>query len=188
MGSEMCIRDRAKPTVAYGNGRRPKGEWDKNSGYGRYAGMKQALFSTQLPKTVTVPFVEVELSVPEFKRPVLLDGTHAGDMGFDPLGLARDTPTLHTYLEAELKHGRLAMLAVVGWVFAELFAESGLAPGGRAPSLLNGGLFTLQNFLCTATIFALVSASEQSRDSTSSAALCKDGPGMYDWQHFLDGP
>jgi len=52
----------------------------------------------------------------------------AGDFGFDPLGWAevgwglnagetredRDD-RLYAYREAELKHGRLAMLAVVGW-------------------------------------------------------------------------
>ena len=42
--------------------------------------------------------------------------------------------------EAEIKHARLAMLAVVGWPFAELL-NPGLGQGGRAPSLFNGGLF-----------------------------------------------
>jgi len=51
--------------------------------------------------------------------------------------------------EAEVKHGRLAMLGAIGWPLSELWhkdiAEAlGLIPvlasGGRAPSLLNGGL------------------------------------------------
>jgi hypothetical protein len=51
--------------------------------------------------------------------------------------------------EAEIKHGRLAMLAVVGWPLAELFdrpiAESVGLPSlltktGESPSVLNGGL------------------------------------------------
>jgi hypothetical protein len=51
--------------------------------------------------------------------------------------------------EAEIKHGRLAMLAAVGWPISELWhkniagvfgLDSILADGDRAPSLLNGGL------------------------------------------------
>lgn len=72
------------------------------------------------------------------------------DMGFDPLGLA-ETPThLLVYREAEVKHGRLAMLSVAGWVGSELLhepvaklfgAQSMLdLTDGRAPSVLNGGL------------------------------------------------
>ena len=51
--------------------------------------------------------------------------------------------------EAEIKHSRLAMLAVVGWPLAELFDKpiadatglpSLLTKTGESPSLLNGGL------------------------------------------------
>lgn len=51
--------------------------------------------------------------------------------------------------EAELKHSRLAMLAVVGWPLAELFDKpladalglpTALTKTGSSPSFLNGGL------------------------------------------------
>ena len=51
--------------------------------------------------------------------------------------------------EAEIKHARIAMLAAIGWPFSELYhyqlsqemgLEDLLADGGRAPSVLNGGL------------------------------------------------
>ena len=73
----------------------------------------------------------------------------AGDVGFDPLGFAKDSQSLMYYREAEIKHARLAMLAAAGWPLSELFdkqiaASFGLTPlidaSDRAPSLLNGGL------------------------------------------------
>ena len=57
--------------------------------------------------------------------------------------------TLCYMREAEIKHGRLAMLAVVGWPLAELFDKpiaealglpTKLTTSGASPSLLNGGL------------------------------------------------
>lgn len=87
-----------------------------------------------------------------------------GDVGFDPLGLANfdlnvgsatdksrsAALVLRDYRDAELKHGRLAMLAAVAWPLQEalnpilaaklhwpnLLAET----GGLSPSVLNGGL------------------------------------------------
>ena len=50
------------------------------------------------------------------KAPLLLDGTLAGDAGFDPLGLgSSSTKSLYWMADAEVKHARLAMLAAVGW-------------------------------------------------------------------------
>lgn len=83
--------------------------------------------------------------------PAALDGTLAGDVGFDPIGFAKNRNSLLWMREAELKHSRLAMLAAVGWPLSELWhkniaqmfgLESILAgkSGELAPSLLNGGL------------------------------------------------
>merc|ERR1712227_690722 len=87
-----------------------------------------------------------------------------GDVGFDPMGLANfdlsiDSATdkmrsaalvMRDYRDAELKHGRLAMLAAVAWPLQEklnpLFAAKFRLPnlvaetGGLSPSVLNGGL------------------------------------------------
>ena len=93
------------------------------------------------------------------------------DYGFDPLQIgnkdlfvwsatekARDElVVLRDYRDAELRHGRLAMLAALAWPVQELasptlarffngqFGISGLSDvlaetSGRAPSVLNGGL------------------------------------------------
>jgi len=89
-------------------------------------------------------------ALPFAPRPKLLDGTMAGDVGFDPFGLAGETKEdLIFKREAEIKHSRLAMLAAVGWPLAELWDRKlaaffgigdSLTPTGQVPSLLNGGL------------------------------------------------
>jgi hypothetical protein len=40
-------------------------------------------------------------------KPPVLDGTYAGDYGFDPLGFVRTKDDLVWYREAEIKHARL---------------------------------------------------------------------------------
>ena len=59
-------------------------------------------------------------SVPFLKQPTNLDGSLPGDVGFDPLGFSEvfDVKVLR---EAELKHGRIAMLAVLGWLVQESY-------------------------------------------------------------------
>ena len=77
-----------------------------------------------------------------------LDGSLAGDLGFDPLGLSDSKERLFNLREIEMKNARIAMLAAVGWPSAELShliasrmgKESLLGDDGRAPSVLNGGL------------------------------------------------
>lgn len=93
---------------------------------------------------------EMSKALPFVPRPKLLDGTLAGDVGFDPFGFAgQDMATLAYMREAEIKHSRLAMLAVIGWPLAELFDKPiaqtlnlpiALTRSGTSPSILNGGL------------------------------------------------
>lgn len=88
----------------------------------------------------------------------------AGNAGFDPLGLAQDDATLGRYRESEIKHGRVAMVAAVGWPVAEMYDDSiakamGLPSiiemnNGMNPSLLNGGLASEVNPLFWMAIVA----------------------------------
>lgn len=72
-------------------------------------------------------------AIPFLPRPVNLDGSLVGDKGFDPFYLSsipkdfsgflqppsweeKSIPTLYWMREAELKHGRVAMMAWLGWV------------------------------------------------------------------------
>ena len=108
--------------------------------------------SAQEPAVVDTPKPTLPLksqSLPFMNRPMALDGTMVGDVGFDPLGFAKSKDDLFRYREAEIKHGRLAMLAAAGWPISELFdrkianligAPAVVDATDRAPSLLNGGL------------------------------------------------
>lgn len=127
-----------KPTSLYNNGKIIK------LSEGSASFEKQPVKQQRIPAK-WFPFLNV-------KAPRILDGTLAGDVGFDPLGFAKSTKTLLWMRDAEIKHGRLAMLAAVGWPISELWhksianafgLESILAEGDRAPSLLNGGLSSI---------------------------------------------
>lgn len=134
-------------------------------------GVIHIIDSVMLPPGIAIPVPEVKPSVETEKRvllkprqaqwfpmllsPKALDGSLAGDVGFDPLGFGNDKEgqpagqQVRYMREAELKHGRLAMLAGLGWPTSELYhkqlaeilnLESILTPEGRAPSVMNGGL------------------------------------------------
>eukprot|EP00197_Chlamydomonas_leiostraca_P007830 CAMPEP_0202859490 /NCGR_PEP_ID=MMETSP1391-20130828/1574_1 /ASSEMBLY_ACC=CAM_ASM_000867 /TAXON_ID=1034604 /ORGANISM="Chlamydomonas leiostraca, Strain SAG 11-49" /LENGTH=249 /DNA_ID=CAMNT_0049538523 /DNA_START=46 /DNA_END=795 /DNA_ORIENTATION=- len=61
-----------------------------------------------------------EMWYPGATAPAHLDGSMAGDYGFDPLRLGTDKETLKWFREAELTNGRWAMAAVVGILFTDL--------------------------------------------------------------------
>jgi len=116
-------------------------------------------------------------------KSVVGTGSMVGDKGFDPLGFADSVEKLRIYREAELKHGRLAMLAALGWPVSEALDKplasmmgmksllvstpvgivNGVAEGGeqllRAPSLLNGGLSAVSP-LFWAAVFAFSAGTE----------------------------
>lgn len=89
-------------------------------------------------------------SVPFLDQPTALTGKYPGDVGFDPLGLSNIFPdkdwseqvvpdlwpegtrtkisTIDWMREAEVKHGRICMLAVLGWVAVDFGARFPGAP------------------------------------------------------------
>jgi hypothetical protein len=65
-----------------------------------------------MAKSQSLPFLEV---------PAVLDGSLPGDVGFDPLGFTKSGAQTLTWMrEAELKHGRICMLAMAGWITVDL--------------------------------------------------------------------
>jgi Chlorophyll A-B binding protein len=78
--------------------------------------------------------------------------------------------------EAEVKHSRLAMLAVIGWPLAELYDSSiaqtlnlpsKLTSKGMSPSILNGGLDQI-DILYWAAVILLAGIVEIESDKTKS--------------------
>merc|ERR1719183_2695937 len=66
-------------------------------------------------------------AIPFLKAPPALDGSMAGDIGFDPLQIS-DLVPLAWSREAELKHARICMLAFAGWVSVDLGFRVPYAP------------------------------------------------------------
>jgi len=109
--------------------------------------------SSPLPKANTFAATAIKVGALKENSP-LLTSDLVGNKGFDPLNIAKDEGLLRQYREAEIKHGRLAMLASVGWVASELLhpslstllnkpsllATTAAGVQEKAPALLNGGL------------------------------------------------
>eukprot|EP00178_Gracilaria_changii_P014779 TRINITY_DN41437_c0_g1_i1.p1 TRINITY_DN41437_c0_g1~~TRINITY_DN41437_c0_g1_i1.p1 ORF type:complete len:110 (+),score=12.98 TRINITY_DN41437_c0_g1_i1:250-579(+) len=57
--------------------------------------------------------------------PTHLDGSLAGDFGFDPMCLGEKPDRLKWFVQAELINGRTAMMGITGIIFPSLAAEIG---------------------------------------------------------------
>ena len=66
--------------------------------------------TTTFPEPVVAALPTMSQALPFATRPSALDGSLAGDVGFDPLGFAKSREDLMNFREAEIKHCRLAML------------------------------------------------------------------------------
>lgn len=64
---------------------------------------------------------------PGATAPEWLTGEYPGDRGFDPFGLARDPKDFAKYRDAEVLHGRWAMLGLVGCLMPEVLGNLGVA-------------------------------------------------------------
>eukprot|EP00339_Tiarina_fusa_P020145 CAMPEP_0117015988 /NCGR_PEP_ID=MMETSP0472-20121206/12667_1 /TAXON_ID=693140 ORGANISM="Tiarina fusus, Strain LIS" /NCGR_SAMPLE_ID=MMETSP0472 /ASSEMBLY_ACC=CAM_ASM_000603 /LENGTH=200 /DNA_ID=CAMNT_0004719905 /DNA_START=29 /DNA_END=631 /DNA_ORIENTATION=- len=72
--------------------------------------------SAQRAGVVSLHAEEMSKSIPFLVRPEKLDGSLPGDMGFDPMRLSDIQADLNYARWAEIKHGRICMLAICGMV------------------------------------------------------------------------
>lgn len=98
---------------------------------------------TEIPDKATCMNTLQQMSfskaIPVMPRPKYLNGSFAGDAGFDPLGFVKSTEDLIKYREAEVKHARLAMLAAAGWPLSEVLNKKLALIMNLSPALdLNG--------------------------------------------------
>lgn len=110
--------------------------------------MPERMWDSMVDKT------ERSKALPFLPRPANLDGSMVGDVGFDPFYLSsipkdfsgfiqppqweeKGIPTLYWMREAELKHGRVAMMAWFGW----LATDGGFGVTLRFP----GSIYSVEN-------------------------------------------
>jgi hypothetical protein len=90
-------------------------------------------------RAMSLSMSERSKALPFLMKPAKLDGTLAGDEGFDPLGLSNINDLgvdLYWLREAELKHARVAMLAFVGLIMQEVgFVAPGFPSGSNQISV-----------------------------------------------------
>jgi hypothetical protein len=81
---------------------------------------------------------DVSAAIPFVKKPRNLNGELLLDIGFDPVGFTNgvEFDQILFYREAELKHGRVCMLAVTGFLLQELIAPYQQAPFNE-PNAIN---------------------------------------------------
>ncbi|KAJ1397395.1 Chlorophyll A-B binding protein [Sesbania bispinosa] len=87
--------------------------------------------------------------LPGLDPPPYLDGTLAGDFGFDPLGLGEDPESLRWYVQAELVHARFAMLGIFGILVTDLLRVTGAS---KIPVWFEAGAIKYE-FANTETLF-----------------------------------
>mmetsp|Transcript_1031 Transcript_1031/g.1363 ORF Transcript_1031/g.1363 Transcript_1031/m.1363 type:complete len:249 (-) Transcript_1031:948-1694(-) len=112
--------------------------------------MPERMWDSMVDKT------ERSKAVPFLPRPINLDGSMVGDFGFDPFYLSsipknfagfiqppqweevEGISTLYWMREAELKHGRVAMMAWTGWLAAD-------GAFGPTPLRFPGSIYSVEN-------------------------------------------
>jgi len=104
-----------------------------------------------LSRTTQPQLMAKSKSLPFLEAPPQLDGTYAGDAGFDPLNLS-GYYSIKYLREAEVKHGRICMLATLGFVAT----DNGIwAPGAPHVSSLGAHDATVKSGHMLLLLFVL---------------------------------
>merc|ERR1719183_2210530 len=100
---------------------------------------------------LNAPVMEKSAAIPFLEKPAHLDGTYAGDVGFDPYGFGA-LYNIKYMREAELKHGRICMLAFFGYISVD---RGFYAPGAPHVSSLEAHDVTVKSGHMLALLFAV---------------------------------
>ncbi|PSR99766.1 Photosystem I chlorophyll a/b-binding protein like [Actinidia chinensis var. chinensis] len=126
--------------------------------------------------------------LPGLDPPSYLDGSLAGDFGFDPLGLGENPENLKWYVQAELVHSRFAMAGVAGILVTDLIRVTGIS---NLPVWYEAGATKFQ-FASTRTLFIvqlfLMGFVETKRymDFTNPGSQAKEGS-FFGMEASLEG-
>lgn len=107
-------------------------------------------------------------SLPFLECPEKLDGSMIGDVGFDPMCISDTLPDLTYARAAEIKHGRVAQLAVVGMLVQEKihlpqFADITMNPLKAVPEM---GIAPASQIFLTLAIIELATISKVYKSDT----------------------
>jgi len=115
-------------------------------------------------------------ALPFLPYPANLEG-YVGDVGFDPLRISDYVPM--DYLrEAELKHGRICMLATVGWIVVDTGMRVSPVPAGlegltaataHQASVAQGGLGQVFGWIALAEMVSWIGISQMLQGSGRAA-------------------
>ena len=115
-------------------------------------------------------------------------GPETGNVVFDPAGFTKiaSPTTMKWFRASELKHGRVAMLANVGWVVQSLGygtikfpLESGLAPLSKVPLEANAQLWNMASGMGFLQIIFTAGAIELVTESTVKPHYMSSGGNGY---------
>jgi hypothetical protein len=102
--------------------------------------------SMQLYQEGILQGITVE-AIPGSERPKNLDGTMVGDIGFDPLGFS-NWLNLNWAREAEIKHGRVAMLAATGMIVQDIAVIPGFDKEFSGAAMMKLHNLAVQQVFC----------------------------------------
>jgi hypothetical protein len=144
--------------------------------------------SLQSSRAVVSLNAEMSKAIPFLVCPEKLDGSMPGDVGFDPMGLSEIQSDLKYARWAELKHGRICMLAILGMVTQEYgpFGSGWHVPGEQFTNTDPFAAVAQVGFAGNMQIFAAIGAIEV---ATFNKHYGEGTPGDIGWDFLglLDG-
>lgn len=130
-------------------------------------------------RAAAVSMTAKSASVPFLERPPKLDGSLPADYGFDPLGFSNRWDPKFLF-EAEVKHGRIAMLAMAGWVFPELVGhlpDPAYSQTNPLAAVQSVGFLPMAQIVLLVMVMEAISLEKKARNNY-------ENPAEYGWDAF----